>query len=95
MSPRETRREGSDVVVFLQRKKHTTWSPSKVLTYSDINVKSIQVLFNLRCSLCKKKSTTQFSFDQRDPRAERSAFHTMNRLVAGSYALVSSGTFTV
>ena len=42
-----------------------------------------------------KRKTTQFSFDQRDPRAERSAFHTMNRLVAGSYALVSSGTFTV
>ena len=79
---------------FAEKKKRTTWSPSKVLTYSDINVKSIQVLFNLRCSLVYK-STTQFSFDQRDPRAERSAFHTMNRLVAGSYALVSSGTFTV
>ena len=36
---------------FTKEKKHTTWSPSKVLTYSDINVKSIQVLFNLRCSL--------------------------------------------
>merc|ERR1711998_478178 len=45
---------------LVKKKKHTTWSPSKVLTYSDINVKSIQVLFNLRCLLQKKRRQLNF-----------------------------------